>query len=500
MRAIAKSLGWALLVSNALTVGIVPRAFAQDTVPLKSLPPARARPRRTLQPVRTLHPVPRRTLDPLLPSGAPGIIPTGEYQEGVPFGGWKLFPSIFVGGVWDSNVAQAPQGTPTTSAFGVRAVPRIFGVYDGGIYKTTVYGIVDGDFYIDQVRQTVIFSTTTHFPPLRGSPSIMKQCRDLFFNFYGNYTRQRDIFNNAVMFNNGAIGPIAYPPSNIPIVVNPFGTTAGVNPIPFNQFALGGSVTKTFGEANQAFATLGASGYYILYDHSVDNIPVPFQTSLDGGNIWVTGRLGYHIFPWLYVFGEGDGIFQRFNNSLFDTNGYRVIGGLGTDDPNSLIRGEIYGGYWAQTEENATGLTIPLGLGAVPSTNTASGVFGGRLWYYPTPYWAFIASVDEALGVATFISPTVPAGAPALTTNAILQTTYGIAREWSVGARGGYTRAQYFDISLVQNGWLVGGSFNYEIWRNLLLTLDYQYTNLRANVPFDSFVNQQATAGVTWRY
>ena len=48
-------------------------------------------------------------------------------------------------------------------------------------------------------------------------------------------------------------------------------------------------------------------------------------------------RLGYHIFPWLYVFGEGDGIFQRFNNSLFDTNGYRVIGGLGTDDPNSLI-------------------------------------------------------------------------------------------------------------------------------------------------------------------
>ena len=120
--------------------------------------------------------------------------------------------------------------------------------------------------------------------------------------------------------------------------------------------------------------------------------------------------------------------------------------------------------------------------------------------YYPTPYWAFIASVDEALGVATFISPTVPAGAPALTTTAILQTTYGIAREWSVGARGGYTRAQYFDISLVQNGWLVGGSFNYEIWRNLMLTLDYQYTTVRANVPFDSFVNQQATAGVTWRY
>ena len=139
---------------------------------------------------------------------------------------------------------------------------------------------------------------------------------------------------------------------------------------------------------------------------------------------------------------------------------------------------------------------IPAGLG-VPSTNTASGVFGGRLAYYPTPYWALIASVDEALGVATFISPTVPAGAPALTTTALLQTTYGIARDWSVGARGGYTRAQYFGIPLLQNGWLVGGSFNYEIWRNLMLTLDYQYTTMHANVPFDSFVNQH---GHGWCY
>jgi hypothetical protein len=494
LRAIAKSLGWALLVSNAFIVSVVPRAFAQDTVPFESLPPARAH--ENTPAGANPPPGAQATAGPVLPSGAPGIIPTGEYQEGVPLGAWKFFPSVFFGGVWDSNLNQAPQGTPITSGFGVRAVPRIFGVYDGGIYKTTVYGIVDGDFYTDHASNTNFFDNNT-LSATAGFSQYYEAMRDLFFNFYGNYTRQRDIFNNAAMFNNGAIGPIAYPPSNIPIVVNPFGTTPGVNPIPFNQFALGGSVTKTFG---QAFATLGASGFYILYDHSVDNIPVPFQTSLDGGNIWVTGRLGYHIFPWLYVFGEGDGIFQRFNNSLFDTNGYRVIGGLGTDDPNSLIRGEIYGGYWAQTEENATGLTIPLGLGAVPSTNTASGVFGGRLWYYPTPYWAFIASVDEALGVATFISPTVPAGAPALTTNAILQTTYGIARDWSVGARGGYTRAQYFDIALVQNGWLVGGSFNYEIWRNLLLTLDYQYTNLRANVPFDSFVNQQATAGVTWRY
>ena len=85
-------------------------------------------------------------------------------------------------------------------------------------------------------------------------------------------------------------------------------------------------------------------------------------------------------------------------------------------------------------------------------------------------------------------------------TTAILQTTYGIARDWSVGARGGYTRAQFFGISDVQNGWLAGASFNYEIWRNLLLTLDYQYTNVRSNVAFGSFMTNMATAGVTYRY
>ena len=246
MRAIAKSLGWALLVSNALTVGIVPRAFAQDTVPLESLPPARAQ--ENAPPGANAPPGIQANAGPVLPSGAPGIIPTGDIprrravrrvealSERIC---WWLF------GI--PTLAQAAQGTPTTSGFGVRAVPRIFGVYDGGIYKTTVYGIVDGDFYHDNASNSNFFDNNT-LSATAGFSQYYEAMRDLFFNFYGNYTRQRDIFNSAVMFNNGAIGPIAYPPSTIPIVVNPFGTTAGVNPIPFNQFALGGSVTKTFGK------------------------------------------------------------------------------------------------------------------------------------------------------------------------------------------------------------------------------------------------------------
>ena len=170
-------------------------------------------------------------------------------------------------------------------------------------------------------------------------------------------------------------------------------------------------MTKTFNEA--LFASLGVTAFYILFDQPT-GIPEPFQTSENAGSIWVTGRVGYNVIPQLYVFAEGDGIFQRFVNSVFNTDGYRVMGGLGTKDPNSLIRGEIYGGYQAQqqlTEAEFGTPSIPLVLPSGIPTFVSSGVFGGRISYYPTQYWTLIGSVDQVLGISTQLSPGVPEGA-----------------------------------------------------------------------------------------
>ena len=99
------------------------------------------------------------------------------------------------------------------------------GTYDGGIHKTTAYGVVDARFFnANNVAATAGFTHT------------YEAMQDLIFNFYGNYTRQTDIFNSALQFNNDAIGPPATPNVNIPIILNPFGTTPGVNPIAYNQF------------------------------------------------------------------------------------------------------------------------------------------------------------------------------------------------------------------------------------------------------------------------
>jgi hypothetical protein len=73
-------------------------------------------------------------------------------------------------------------------------------------------------------------------------------------------------------------------------------------------------------------------------------------------------------------------------------------------------------------------------------------------------------------------------------------------QQWSIGARVGYTRADYLDVGRTDTGWMAGASFNYEIWRNLLLTLDYQYSTLNSSTAFNQFSRNVFSAGVTYRY
>jgi hypothetical protein len=415
------------------------------------------------------------------PTSSQEISPVGPYQEGATLGGWMLFPSIFVGGTYDTNHDQSAPGTDRDSGGAVRVAPRLVATHtDGGIHSTAIYGV--GDFRFFNADTISADAGITHtYQPLP----------DLTLNGNFRYTRQTDLFTSALNFNNNAIGPAGQggPAVTPPPIINPFGTTPIVNPIAYNQFTAGGSVEKTFG---QGFASITATAFHIAYDHSDDVLP-PFNTSHDGTAIWLTGRVGYHFVPSLYGFAEVTGVWQRFNNSIFDTNGYRILGGLGTDEPNSLVRGEVYGGY--QFQHQNQDLLVP-GF----SQNSDSGVFGGRVYYYPTRYWTLIASVDEALSMSTFLQPNLSVGSPVLVTTAILQTTYALSQQWSIGARVGYTRADYFDIDRLDNGWMAGASFNYQIWRNLNLTLDYQYSTVDSNVPGNDFSRNVYTAGLTYRY
>ena len=133
---------------------------------------------------------------------------------------------------------------------------------------------------------TLGFSTPITIAATAGLLHTYEAMQDLIFDFYGNYTRQTDIFNSALQFNNNAIGPPATPNVSLPVIINPFGTTPGVNPIAYNQFTGAASVTKTF---DQAFVTLRGTAFDIVYDQS-DNVPFPFQTSHDGAQLLAFGK------------------------------------------------------------------------------------------------------------------------------------------------------------------------------------------------------------------
>jgi hypothetical protein len=463
--------GCSLLVAIPLAMSTIPDALAQTSAP------------------------PTGTSQGAAAQGAPApggfgqeISPTGEYQAGVPIGTWMLYPELFVGAVWDSNsnqassnsAAQTATGSSPDSGTSLGVSPRLVATTnDGGMHATTLFGV--GDFQFFSANTVAADAGFIH---------LYRPTEDLTLSLNLRYTRQTDLFTSALNFNNNAIGLQGGPAIPSPTIVNPFGTAPSINPVAYNQYTAGGSVAKTW---DTWFTTLSGTAFAIDYDHA-NNIPAPFQTSQDGTSFWLDGKVGWHFVPSLYVFGEGAGIWQRFNNSIFNTNGYRVTGGLGADDPNSLVRGELYGGYQFQHQESQN---VPL---PNISPDAQSSVFGGRMYYFPTPYWTWTASVDEVLGMSAQLAPNIPQGVPAVVTTGILETTYGLSQQWSIGARVGYTRADYFDLGRVDNGWMAGASFNYEIWRNLHLTLDYQYSTLNSNTSFNQFSRNVVSAGVTYSY
>src|SRR5262249_9044321 len=111
--------GWSFLVAIAMAMSIVPHAIAQSVAP------------------------PSGAQASVAPVGVPSsgeIVPTGEYQAGLPVGVWMLYPELFVGAVWDSNsnqatsnsTAQALTGSAPDSGTSLAVSPRLVATTSDG--------------------------------------------------------------------------------------------------------------------------------------------------------------------------------------------------------------------------------------------------------------------------------------------------------------------------------------------------------------------------------
>ena len=388
--------------------------------------------------------------------------PSRDYTAMV-LGDWLVSPTAFVGGVFDTNPNQNSSGGKSTG--GVRLVPSVLAETTNGISKTSLYGMADGRIYTNQSNGSD--DAVSARAGLIENYALMP---DLVLNAQGDFTRQKDLFSTfGIDHSVTTLNPTA------------IGLAPTVNPVSYNQFSGAASVQKDF---DRAFVNLGGSVIDINYDRtSGTTAPSP-----DGVTTTETAKGGVWISPVLYGYVEGAIDQRNYSNSIFNSTGYRTIGGLGSDQIG-LFRGEVYGGYQSESFSNGR------------FHNVGSPVFGGRVYYYPLPELTLSSSVDETIGVSLLSSvPGTTTGTATRVTNALAQATYALMTEWSASGRFGFIHTGYVDTHRADDAWTMGTTVNYSVWQNLGLTFDYQHIQSSSNVAFQGFTRDVVTFGLTYKY
>jgi hypothetical protein len=114
--------------------------------------------------------------------------------------------------------------------------------------------------------------------------------------------------------------------------------------------------------------------------------------------------------------------------------------------------------------------------------------------------WDLKASLDETLGASSIATGGTTGLATRVTTALVTVGYNGLPRGWGANGRFGYVRTSFIDVSRTDNGWLAGANVTYEVWRNLGLTLDYQYKSVDSDAVGQSFDQHVVSLGASYKY
>ena len=387
-------------------------------------------------------------------TAALGIANGPNAEEGVPYHGWLLFPSIFAGAVFNDNIYST--ATNRVSRLGFRLQPKFEAEFNNGIHATSLYANGDFQFYPSATGQTA-FGTGR-----LGVIQTYEPTPDTTVRWQADYARLNGLF----------------PPgfwSSPSQTWQPYGAVTDRS-VFSNQTTVSMSLEKKLSD----IVFLRASGgiQYSAYDQPTGGaspfggLSNPF-TPLNGVDYSASLRAGVMMTPQIYAFAEGGVDFHRYTVSLSDTNDYRLIVGVGSDLIR-LMRGEAYVGY--QTQDSSHG-----NFGA-----TGSMIFGARLSYYPTPYIVVSASAEQSLASANLQgSPVSPFGGlsfskPSSAGHSILaraQIDYSFSQTWTAFVQAGYGVTRYPDFANTPTLQIasLGAGLKYTFWRNVAMTAEYQY-------------------------
>src|SRR5581483_9037072 len=109
-------------------------------------------------------------------------------------------------------------------------------------------------------------------------------------------------------------------------------------PVAYDQYNAALAVNKRF---DRWWTSIGGAGNWIhYYDPTIGGVPVD-QSYRSGVVSVATGRVGYVVAPLTSVFGEVSYNWRRFGVHDFDSQGFRVAGGVLLEPgPGARVKGE----------------------------------------------------------------------------------------------------------------------------------------------------------------
>ena len=368
---------------------------------------------------------------------------------------WLFYGNLNAGGAYDSNEFASPNAV---AAYGLRIAPSIVAARNTGTQRTLVYGTGDFRYYPSQ-GQTDIFNTTA------GVAHVWEIYRDLIFRgqLEASFGEQNSSLVNSV---NGSgvlyTKPVKY--------TSLFGST---------------SIEKSFG---RFFTAIGGSVTGNIYKNTTDSLGNSIDESFQNGTrATLNGRLGYHLSPIVYTFVEPSVNWGQFQASNLNSNGYRVVGGLGTARIGQF-NGEIYGGVWTQYFSD-------------PSTPTMNRpVYGGRISWYPTRFVTVTGSFDQSLATSDFSPTLFQNGSPTRLNTARLVASWAILRDVTLEGSAGLQHIEYLGSNRLDDLTNFGFKTRYMFTERLGITLDYTYAILSSNTPGVAYNRNFVGLGATSRF
>jgi hypothetical protein len=404
-------------------------------------------------------------------AAALSLQPAYDPSQGINAGGFLLYPTLFVGGIYNSNVystSSNPKG-----ALGVVITPALNGIDDQGLHKTSFYFNATADLY-PGLSSTSGSSTLGQAYPNNivgavGIDHTWRPAPDVIVDGSVSYSRQDSLF-----------GPVNT--NNLSFV----STSTTVNVTPFQQ-------TSNTAAANLSVEKEFGSGFFLRGGLGVQDLgyePPPSGYSSTLSSLTYTGflRAGYRITPQVVAFVEVDDNIIQYTNNWYNSNSYRVIGGL-SSDLIGLFRGEVFAGFQEQYSLNDN------------FGSTSAPAFGASLYYYPTRYLTLGATVNDAFGSAAVENGVTPGSPSSTTVEGRFQVQYKMFEYWSANAFAGYGQTDYSNSSQRDATWTLGAGLSYDFWRNVGVAVNYQYLATNSNVASTPGYSQNmVTAGLTYRY